>query len=211
MLRHSLITKAVCGIMSLMMLGLSVLSISGSGIQPGKENIVRGDKSKTSQHEPMNETVKSLPNKAVSSDLAHLQITREIKKPNAAASVSKTVNRIEWSEYMMLARIIHAEAGGEPFQGQVAVGAVILNRMRSGKFPRTVTANVMKTGEFESVSNGYIWSNPTESAYRAARLAINGWDPTHGAIYFYNPAKTSSPWIWGRPIITQIGQHNFAV
>ena len=110
----------------------------------------------------------------------------------------------------MLARIIHAEAGGEPYSGQVAVGAVILNRIRSGIFPKSIQANVFRNGEFESVSNGYIWSNPSTSSYRAARAALSGWDPTGGAIYFYNPAKSSSKWIWTREVIVKIGDHVFA-
>ncbi len=113
-------------------------------------------------------------------------------------------------EFPWLARIIHAEAGGESVKGQVAVGAVLLNRIKSGKFPRSIKANIFRPGEFESVSNGYIWSNPSSSSYRAARLALKGWDPTHGSLYFFNPAKSSSKWIWSRPIYTVIGQHNFA-
>ena len=120
--------------------------------------------------------------------------------------------KLSSDQYQMLARIIHAEAGGEPFTGQVAVGAVILNRIRSGIFPSNVTANVLKAGEFESVSNGYIWrNNPSASSYRAAQLALKGWDPTAGATYFYNPAGSSSRWIWTRPITIIIGKHNFAV
>lgn len=110
----------------------------------------------------------------------------------------------------MLARIIHAEAGGEPLKGQVAVGAVILNRIRSGRFPKTVSGNVFKRGEFESVMNGYIWTEPSSSAFKAAELALKGWDPSYGALYFFNPGKSSSRWIWTRPIILKIGDHIFA-
>jgi spore germination cell wall hydrolase CwlJ-like protein len=126
--------------------------------------------------------------------------------------VSKNISQSQPFEHELpiLARIIHAEAGGESLKGQVAVGAVLLNRIKSGQFPRTLAANVFRPGEFESVSNGYIWSNPTSASYQAARLALNGWDPTSGALYFFNPAKTHSRWIWGRPIHTIIGQHNFA-
>jgi spore germination cell wall hydrolase CwlJ-like protein len=114
------------------------------------------------------------------------------------------------TQYQILVRLIHAEAGGEQLKGQVAVGAVLLNRIRSGKFPKSIAANVYRRGEFESVSNGYIWSEPSSSAYKAAGLALKGWDPTFGALYFYNPAKTFSRWIWGRPIHTRIGNHYFA-
>jgi hypothetical protein len=113
-------------------------------------------------------------------------------------------------QYRMLARIISAEAKGEPLKGQVAVGAVILNRVRSKKFPDNIASNVLKRGQFEPVSNGHIWRQPTPSAYKAARLALKGWDPTHGALYFFNPAKSTSRWIWNRPVIMRIGGHIFA-
>ncbi|HYH01673.1 MAG TPA: cell wall hydrolase [Bacillota bacterium] len=114
-------------------------------------------------------------------------------------------------QFQILARIISAEAKGEPMEGQVAVGAVILNRVKSGKFPDTIAANVLKRGQFEPVANGHIWREPTSSAIRAARLALKGWDPTNGALYFYNPVKSSSRWIWSRTVITRIGNHVFAV
>lgn len=151
----------------------------------------------------------------------------ELKKP--ARSIQKTppvthenpakvVTQSQWAqvahaaeiELPWLARIIHAEAGGESLKGQVAVGAVLINRIKSGRFPKTLKANIFRPGEFESVANGYIWSHPSSSSYQAARLALQGWDPTYGALYFFNPAKTNSRWIWGRPIHTVIGQHNFA-
>ena len=86
-----------------------------------------------------------------------------------------------------------------------------MNRIHSGRFPKTISANVFRNNEFESVSNGYIWDiEPTADSYRAATLAVKGWDPTGGALYFYNPAKSSSAWIWSRPIYTKIGDHYFA-
>ncbi len=148
------------------------------------------------------------------------QTVRQPEKPQALASANGRSNSrgtpsrqpgLAADQFAMLARIIHAEAGGETLQGQVAVGAVILNRIRSGRFPATVAGNVFKPGEFESVSNGYIWAQPTSESYRAANLAVKGWDPTHGALYFYNPAKTSSRWIWSRNIVTIIGEHHFAI
>jgi spore germination cell wall hydrolase CwlJ-like protein len=114
-------------------------------------------------------------------------------------------------QYRMLARIISAESKGEPLKGQVAVGAVILNRVRSKKFPDNIASNVLKRGQFEPVSNGHIWREPSFSAYKAARLALQGWDPTNGALYFFNPAKSTSRWIWSRPVIMRIGGHVFAV
>ena len=109
----------------------------------------------------------------------------------------------------LLARIISAEARGEPYAGQVAVGAVVLNRVRHPSFPNTVAGVVYQNGAFTAVSDGQINQPVTNSAYRAARDAMNGWDPSGGAIYYYNPAKTTSKWIWSRPLIVIIGSHRF--
>ncbi len=112
----------------------------------------------------------------------------------------------------LLARLITAEAGGEPFQGQVAVASVILNRIEDGQFPRTITGNVFKRHEFESVSNGQIWRQPTWESYQAAKAALRGWDPTSGAKFFFNPAKVPDrSWVWSRTVIDRIGNHVFAV
>lgn len=113
----------------------------------------------------------------------------------------------------LLARLISAEASGEPFSGQVAVAAVILNRMQDAKFPATVAGNVFKSNEFESVSNGLIWQrSPSEEAYKAAEAAIKGWDPTYGCKFFFNPAKVHGySWVWTRKIVERIGNHVFGV
>lgn len=133
---------------------------------------------------------------------------QSVKNPTASTS---TTGAVPAYQFQMLARIISAEAKGEPLEGQVAVGAVILNRVKSGKFPNTIASNVLKRGQFEPVANGQIWQEPTASAVRAARLALQGWDPTNGALYFFNPDKSSSRWIWSRTVITRIGNHVFAV
>lgn len=112
----------------------------------------------------------------------------------------------------LLARTIAAEAEGEPFEGQVAVAAVILNRVNHPGFPNTISGVIYQPHAFESVSNGLIWRRtPSEEAYRAARAALNGWDPTYGAIFFWNPSKPVTPWIWSRQIVTRIGNHVFAI
>lgn len=110
----------------------------------------------------------------------------------------------------LLARVISAEAKGEPYEGQVAVGAVILNRMRDPRFPGTMAGVVYQTHAFESVSNGSIYIPATASSRRAARDALNGWDPTRGCVFFWNPAKAVSKWVWSRTIIRRIGNHVFA-
>lgn len=110
----------------------------------------------------------------------------------------------------LLARVIHAEARGEPLEGQVAVGAVLLNRLHDPRFPKSLEQIVFKKGEFCTVRDGQVWLTPDNEARRAARLAVRGWDPTDGALYFYNPAKTTSRWIWQRPVYNRIGNHVFA-
>ena len=113
------------------------------------------------------------------------------------------------SDYYLLARIISAEARGEPYIGQVAVGAVVLNRVEHPSFPDSVSGVVYQPGAFTAITDGQINEAITESAYRAAKEALNGNDPTGGAIYYYNPSKTSNKWIRTRPVITQIGDHLF--
>jgi N-acetylmuramoyl-L-alanine amidase len=113
------------------------------------------------------------------------------------------------NDYNLLARVISAEARGEPFVGQVAVGAVILNRVEHPSFPNTVPGVIYQPGAFSCLQDGQFNQPVASSAYLAAQDAINGWDPTDGAIYYYNPAKTSNAWMWSRPILLKIGNHNF--
>ena len=114
------------------------------------------------------------------------------------------------SEEGLLAKIIHAEAKGEPYLGKVAVGAVIINRTKSPSFPNTIAGVVYQPQAFEPVANGTINQPAGEDAKRAAREALAGSDPTGGCLYFYNPATAKSKWIWSRPIVKKIGKHNFA-
>ena len=109
----------------------------------------------------------------------------------------------------LLARLISAEARGEPYTGQVAVGAVVLNRVRHPSFPNTVSGVIYQNGAFSCINDGQFNQPVAASAYRAAQDALNGWDPSGGAIYYYNPAKTTSKWIWSRPLIVVIGSHRF--
>ncbi len=111
----------------------------------------------------------------------------------------------------LLARIIHGEARGEPYVGQVAIGAVVLNRVRDSRFPNTIAGVIYQPGAFDAVYDGQINLEPDNSAYNAARDALNGWDPTYGCIYYYNPATATSSWIWSRQIVLKIGKHNFAI
>lgn len=109
----------------------------------------------------------------------------------------------------LLARLISAEARGEPYEGQVAVGAVVLNRVRHPSFPNSISAVIYQPDAFTCLYDGQFDQPVAESAYRAARDAMNGWDPSYGAIYYFNPATATSKWIWSRPLIVTIGRHRF--
>ncbi len=109
----------------------------------------------------------------------------------------------------LLARLISAEARGEPYVGQVAVGAVVLNRVRHPSFPNTIPGVIYQSGAFSCIADGQFNQPVAENAYRAADDALNGWDPTGGAIYYFNPSTATSAWIWSRPLILTIGKHRF--
>ena len=109
----------------------------------------------------------------------------------------------------LLARLISAEARGEPYVGQVAVGAVVLNRVKHPSFPSTVSGVIYQTDAFTCVSDGQFNEPIADSAYRAAQDALGGWDPSGGAIYYFNPSTATSAWIWSRPLIVTIGRHRF--
>ena len=115
------------------------------------------------------------------------------------------------SEIRVLARLVNGEARGEPYIGQVAVAAVVLNRVKSSAFPNTISGVVFQTGAFDAVWDGQFDLEPTANAIRAARDAMNGWDPTGGCLYYYNPSTATSSWIWSREVRLTIGAHSFAV
>ncbi len=125
----------------------------------------------------------------------------------AKATTRGTVTRS--NDVNTLAQAIHGEARGEPYIGQVAVGAVILNRVDNPKFPNTIAGVIYQPGAFTAVTDGQMFLAPDESSAKAAKDALNGWDPSGGAIYYFNPAKATSKWIWSRPIIKVIGKHYF--
>ena len=114
------------------------------------------------------------------------------------------------SDLYLLAKCIYAEARGESYVGQVAVGAVILNRVADPAFPNTISGVIYQPWAFTAVHDGQINLEPDSTAYQAARDALNGWDPTYGSIYYYNPATATSSWIWSREVTVVIGNHTFA-
>ena len=125
----------------------------------------------------------------------------------SSSSNSGTTNNS--SNVNLLARLIYGEARGEPYSGQVAVGAVVLNRVKSSSFPNTISGVIYQSGAFDVVSDGQINLTPNSTAQKAAQDAINGWDPSYGAIYYFNPATATNKWIWSRPMTVTIGKHRF--
>ena len=115
------------------------------------------------------------------------------------------------SDIQLMARAINGEARGEPYEGQVAVGAVILNRVKDSKFPNSISGVIYQPGAFTAVSDGQINQPIKEgtTVYKAAQDAKNGWDPTGGCIYYFNPATATNKWIWSRPLVKTIGKHRF--
>lgn len=125
------------------------------------------------------------------------------------SSSSNSSSKFTNSEISLLARIISAESRGEPYEGQVAVGAVILNRIDHPSFPNTLAGVIYQPSAFSCINDGQVNESVSDSAKKAAQDAINGWDPSGGAIYYYNPAKTTNKWIYSRPVICTIGNHRF--
>ena len=125
---------------------------------------------------------------------------------NSAYAVNASAN-----DKQLLARAVNGEARGEPYEGQVAVAAVILNRVNHSSFPNTISGVIYQPGAFTAVSDGQINVpiDPNSTVYKACSDALNGWDPSGGAIYYFNPDTATNAWIWSRPLIVQIGKHRF--
>jgi len=131
-----------------------------------------------------------------------------VKTATASRSTGKDILR---EDLELLARVIHAEARGESFEGQVAVGAVVLNRVQHPDFPKSIKDVVYQPGQFTAVEDRQIELKPNDKAYQAAQAALEGQDPSNGAIYYYNPKIATDPWIKTRNIIRSIGNHKFCV
>lgn len=130
------------------------------------------------------------------------------KESTNNVSLAKTTST---SDIQLMARAINGEARGEPYEGQVAVGAVILNRVKDSRFPNSISGVIYQPGAFTAVSDGQINASISEGStvYKAAQDAMNGWDPTGGCVYYFNPATATNKWIWSRPLIKTIGKHRF--
>ncbi|MDE5721484.1 MAG: spore cortex-lytic enzyme [Clostridia bacterium] len=142
---------------------------------------------------------------------AALGMNDSVKVLENNGSTSTSNSNYTSSDLYLLAKCIYAEARGESYTGQVAVGAVILNRVASPKFPNTISGVIYQKNAFTAVSDGQINLSPDKTAMNAASDALNGWDPTYGCIYYYNPAVATSSWIFSRQTVTTIGKHVFAI
>ena len=129
-----------------------------------------------------------------------------IMTSSSSGSGSSSTNS---NDLNLLSRVVYAEARGEPYEGQVAVAAVTLNRVKSSSFPNTLAGVVYQSGAYDAVSDGQINLTPNATAKKAAQDAMNGWDPSYGAIYYFNPATATNKWIWSRPMTVTIGNHRF--
>lgn len=126
------------------------------------------------------------------------------------SSTSSSGSSSSWnSDLNLLARLVYGEARGEPYTGQVAVAAVVLNRVKNSSFPNTISGVIYQSGAFDVVKDGQINLTPNSTAKNAAQDALNGWDPSYGAIYYFNPATATNKWIWSRPPTVTIGNHRF--
>ncbi|WP_262393121.1 spore cortex-lytic enzyme [Sporolactobacillus inulinus] len=147
------------------------------------------------------------------------QVQKKAKSPSGSATTGKqsqgkyTIDNLPQgyskSDINLMANAVYGEARGEPYIGQVAVGSVIVNRVADPRFPNNISDVIFQPGAFTAVADGQIWLTPNESAKKAVMDAINGWDPSNGAIYYFNPDTATSAWIWSRPQIGKIGKHIF--
>ena len=135
--------------------------------------------------------------------------TKTLQAMGIYTSSSSSSSSTNTSNVNLLARLVYGEARGEPYTGQVAVAAVVLNRVKSSSFPNTISGVIYQSGAFTAVSDGQINLSPNSTATKAAQDALNGWDPSYGAIYYFNPSTATNKWIWSRPVTVTIGKHRF--
>lgn len=135
--------------------------------------------------------------------------TKTLNAMGIMGSSTTTSASTNSTDLNLLARIIYGEARGEPYSGQVAIAAVVLNRVKSSSFPNSISGVIYQSGAFTAVSDGQINLTPNDTARKAAQDALNGWDPTYGSIYYFNPNTATNAWIWSRPYVITIGKHRF--
>lgn len=141
--------------------------------------------------------------------IAGAQTLRALGMSTGSSSQASSSSSSTSNDAYLLARLVYGEARGEPYKGQVAVAAVVLNRVESSSFPNSIAGVIYQSGAFSVVADGQINLSPDETAIKAAKDAMNGWDPTNGCLYYYNPQKTSNRWMLSKPVALTIGEHVF--
>lgn len=168
--------------------------------QPG------GDQGANTAQSPKKTTSESTANKGTAQET-----TKENKKDESTAVTSSNALGLSDNDLKIMANAVYGESRGEPFEGQVAVAAVILNRVKSPSFPNTTNGVIFQPGAFTAVADGQIWLEPNDSARKAVQQAIDGWDPSGGCLYYFNPETATSKWIWTRSQVKTIGKHIFCM
>lgn len=179
------------------------------GYYDGEVDGIFGYKTETAVKKFQEKNGLTVDGKVGNQTFAALGMSSSSSSSSGGSSSESGLSSSDDKDVMMLAKCINGEARGEPYTGQVAVAAVILNRVEHEEFPDTVAGVIYQSGAFDAVMDGQINLTPSESSIRAAKDALNGWDPTGGAIYYYNPETATNKWIRTRPIITTIGRHVF--
>lgn len=208
--------KMVAGVLLIVLLGLASFSI------PMIALAYLGDKALPGQVQDTEVMQKVDEQPAINNVVADQELTpktvavsNQVSKPvanrvNQAPAPSRSSTNQYSRNLDSLAKLVYGEARGESFVGKVAVAAVVLNRVESGKFGNTVNQVIFEPGAFTAVSDGQYYLKPDQEAYKAAQAALDGWDPTNNAIYYWNPVTATNKWIWSRPITSTIGKHVFA-
>ncbi|MEI3610806.1 spore cortex-lytic enzyme [Pseudogracilibacillus sp. SO30301A] len=178
--------------------------------QEVKQNMYQTQKPKQNQQNKQNQQAqgeqKQQPNQQQQQTQQPAEQTQQPAQQTGAVNVPQGFSQ---NDIKLMANAVYGEARGEPYEGQVAVAAVILNRVNSPTFPNTISGVIFEPRAFTAVADGQIYLTPNDTARRAVLDAINGWDPTSNATYYFNPETATSPWIWTRPQIKQIGKHIF--
>lgn len=189
--------------------GLPVDGLAGEKTKQMLVKATKYDEKKTKAEMYKTPATQQAESKAPKQDKGGKTAEQQKKEQPAETAAVNVPQGFSQNDIQLMANAVYGEARGEPYEGQVAVAAVILNRLKSPTFPNTVSGVIFEPRAFTAVADGQIWLTPDETAKRAVMDAINGWDPSGNALYYFNPDTATSPWIWTRPQIKKIGKHIF--
>ncbi len=200
--------KMVAAVLLIVLLGLIGLNI------PTTAQMQEVDQQLATNNDPANQKIitdnKTVEPETDTTKVVSKPVSNTISRDDKASTPSRSATIQSSHNLDSLAKVVYGEARGESFAGQVAIAAVVLNRVESDKFGNTVNEVIFEPGAFTAVSDGQYYMQPDQEAYKAAQAAIEGWDPTNNSIYYWNPATATNKWIWSRPITITIGKHVFA-